>query len=52
MPWLGYIERISLSNVFVILDDVQFEKNSFTNRNKIFNKSQKFSSMAYGSYIN
>lgn len=39
MPWLGYIHRISLSNIFIILDDVQFEKNSFTNRNKILNKS-------------
>lgn len=39
MPWLGYIKRISLCNIFVILDDVQFEKNSFSNRNKILNKS-------------
>jgi hypothetical protein len=35
LPWGGYIERISLSDVFIILDDVQFEKNSFTNRNQI-----------------
>jgi len=35
LPWGGYIERISLSDIFIILDDVQFEKNSFTNRNQI-----------------
>ena len=35
LPWLGYLERISLSDKFVILDQVQFEKNSFINRNKI-----------------
>jgi len=35
LPWLGYFHRISISDVHVILDHVQFEKNSFTNRNKI-----------------
>ena len=35
MPWLGYYDRIAASDVHIILDHVQFEKNSFTNRNKI-----------------
>ncbi len=35
LPWLGYFHKIALSDIFVILDSVQFEKNSFTNRNKI-----------------
>lgn len=35
LPWLGYFHKISLSDAFVMLDSVQFEKNSFTNRNKI-----------------
>lgn len=35
LPWLGYVHKIMISDVFVFLDTVQFEKNSFTNRNKI-----------------
>ena len=35
LPWLGYFHKIAISDTFVILDKVQFEKNSFTNRNKI-----------------
>lgn len=35
MPWLGYFDRIEASDVHVILDHVQFEKNSLVNRNKV-----------------
>ncbi|MEI8155484.1 MAG: WbqC family protein [Burkholderiales bacterium] len=35
LPWLGYFEKIVQSDVFVFLDTVQFEKNSFINRNKV-----------------
>jgi hypothetical protein len=35
LPWLGYFEKIANADVFVFLDTVQFEKNSFINRNKI-----------------
>jgi len=35
LPWLGYLDRIKASDVFVYLDTVQFEKGSFVNRNKI-----------------
>ena len=35
LPWLGYFEKISRSDIFIFLDSVQFEKNSFINRNKI-----------------
>lgn len=35
LPWLGYLDKLMRSDVFVYLDNVQFEKNSFINRNKI-----------------
>lgn len=35
LPWLGYIHKVMLSDVFVYFDTTQFEKNSFINRNKI-----------------
>ncbi len=38
LPWLGYFHRIAISDVHIILDHVQFEKNSYTNRNKIRTK--------------
>ncbi len=33
IPWAGYIHKIISSDVFIILDNVQYEKNSFINRN-------------------
>ena len=35
MPWGGYFNKIYNSDVFVLLDTVQFEKNGWQNRNKI-----------------
>lgn len=35
LPWLGYFDRIARSDIHVVLDHVQFEKNSFINRNRI-----------------
>lgn len=35
LPWLGYFDKMIRSDVFVFLDSVQYEKNSFINRNKI-----------------
>jgi hypothetical protein len=34
LPWLGYFNRIAISDLHIVLDHVQYEKNSFTNRNK------------------
>jgi hypothetical protein len=35
LPWAGYFDRIAASDLHVVLDDVQFEKNSYINRNKL-----------------
>lgn len=38
LPWLGYFDRISRSDLHIVLDNVQIERNtkhSFTNRNKV-----------------
>lgn len=35
MPYLGFFDKMNQADAFVILDNVQFEKNSFLNRNKI-----------------
>lgn len=35
IPWLGYFHRIAMSDLHIVLDHVQFEKNSFTNRNQV-----------------
>lgn len=35
IPWSGYFYKIHMSDIFVFLDDVQYTKNSFINRNRI-----------------
>jgi hypothetical protein len=35
LPWLGFFKKIISSDIFVFLDDVQYEKNGVQNRNKI-----------------
>jgi hypothetical protein len=35
LPWLGYFHKLAESDIHVILDNVQFEKNSFINRNRL-----------------
>ena len=37
LPWLGYFDMLARSDIFVIYDDVQFDKNGWRNRNKILN---------------
>ncbi|MEZ0227255.1 MAG: WbqC family protein [Planctomycetota bacterium] len=35
LPWLGYLDKVRRSDVFVIVDHVQFERQNFQNRNRI-----------------
>jgi hypothetical protein len=35
LPWLGFFHKLAISDVYVSLDNVQFEKNSYVNRNKV-----------------
>jgi len=35
LPWLGFFEQLARSDVFVIYDDVQYDKHGWRNRNRI-----------------
>jgi len=35
LPWIGYFHKIDQSDIFVFLDNVQYKKREFQNRNKI-----------------
>jgi len=35
LPWLGYFDKIDRADVFCYLDDVQYKKNEWQNRNRI-----------------
>jgi hypothetical protein len=37
LPWLGFFDKMDQSDIFVLLDDVQYKKNEWQNRNKIRN---------------
>ena len=41
LPWAGYFNLILNADIFVFLDDVQFEKQSWQNRNKIIIDSKE-----------
>jgi len=38
LPWLGFFHKMYLSDIFVLLDNVQYRKNYFQNRNRIKTK--------------
>lgn len=38
LPWLGFFEQMSRCDTFVFLDDVQYTKNDWRNRNRIKTK--------------
>src|SRR5438105_15810490 len=35
LPWLGFFDQLRRSDVFVLYDDVQFDKHGWRNRNRI-----------------
>lgn len=39
LPWLGYFYKIMKSDVFILLDDVQFEKRGYQNRVRVKSQS-------------
>lgn len=38
MPWLGFFHKINMADVYVVLDNVQYRRRYFQNRNKIRTK--------------
>lgn len=47
LPWIGYFKLMSIVDIFVFLDDVQFDKRSWQQRNKIssINSDSQFLTM-------
>ena len=35
LPWLGYFDKADRADILILLDDVQYKKNDWQNRNKI-----------------
>ena len=35
LPWLGYLAKLAACDLFVVMDDLQFEAQNFQNRNRI-----------------
>ena len=35
LPWLGYFDKMARCDVFIYLDDVQYKKREFQNRNRV-----------------
>ena len=42
IPWFPYFYKIAVSDVFVVMDNVQYQKNGLQNRNKIRNREGDF----------
>ena len=41
IPWYWFFYRVKISDVFILLDDVEFSKNNYFNRNKIVNNKNE-----------
>ena len=40
-PYLGFFQKMETADMFVILDDVQYTKGNFQNRNRFLNNNEK-----------
>ena len=39
LPYFGFLDKVNKSDMFVVLDDVDFKKNNFQNRNQILTQN-------------
>jgi WbqC-like protein family len=35
LPWLGYLAKVAAADMFVVMDDLQYEAQNFQNRNRV-----------------
>ena len=35
LPWLGYLDKLAKADLFVVMDDLQYEAQNFQNRNRV-----------------
>jgi WbqC-like protein family len=35
LPWLGYLDKVARADVFVVMDDLQYERQNFQNRQQL-----------------
>ena len=35
LPWLGYLAKVAAADLFVVMDDLQYEDQNFQNRNRV-----------------
>lgn len=41
LPWLGFVDKLIQSDEMILLDNVQFKKEHFENRNRIYSRSKR-----------
>ena len=35
LPWLGYLDKVAKADLFVVMDDLQYEAQNFQNRQRL-----------------
>ena len=46
LPWLGFFAKVAQSDIYVVMDNVQFTKNCWTNRVKIAGNGEALTTYA------